>query len=96
MPSNPTPDARVEPSLDDQFLDLVCADEELLRAEFEAIIAAEWPIPPAAPPPRHPARIPPPPTGTRRPRLPRSGQVSQRPRHPGVGGWARQRSPPPP
>jgi HSP20 family protein len=73
-----------------------CADEELLRAEFEAIIAAEWPIPPAAPPPRHPARIPPPPTGTRRPRLPRSGQVSQRPRHPGVGGWARQRSPPPP
>ena len=30
----------------DEFLDLLCADEELLRAEFEAIVAAEWPRPP--------------------------------------------------
>ena len=30
----------------DAFLDLLCADEELLRAEFEAIVAAEWPRPP--------------------------------------------------
>jgi hypothetical protein len=33
---------------DEQFLDLVCADDELLRAEFDAIIAAEWPTPPPA------------------------------------------------
>ena len=31
----------------DGFLDLVCADEELVRAEFEAIIAAAWPRPPS-------------------------------------------------
>jgi hypothetical protein len=93
MPSNPVPDARVEPSVDDQFLDMVCADEDLLRAEFEAIIAAKWPTPPT--PRGHRARVPPRPTGIRRPRPPRSGQVGQRPRHPGVGGWARQRSPPP-
>jgi hypothetical protein len=29
------------------FLDLLCADEELLRAEFEDIVAAEWPRPPS-------------------------------------------------
>ena len=33
--------------VDEQFLDLICADEDLLRAEFDAIIAAEWPSPPA-------------------------------------------------
>ena len=27
----------------EQFLDLICADVELLRAEFDRIIAAEWP-----------------------------------------------------
>ena len=32
---------------DDEFLALLCADEELLRAEFDAIIAASWPDPPA-------------------------------------------------
>jgi hypothetical protein len=45
MPSSPAAGTRVEPSVEDQFLDLVCADEELLRAEFDAIIAAEWPNP---------------------------------------------------
>jgi hypothetical protein len=34
------------------FLDLLCADEELLRAEFEDIVAAEWPRPPSRPPSR--------------------------------------------
>jgi hypothetical protein len=38
---------------DAEFLDLVLADEDLLRAEFEAIIAAAWQEPP--PPPRRPA-----------------------------------------
>jgi len=94
MPSHAVPDAGIGPSVDDPFLDIVCADEDLLRAEFDAIIATEWPTPPIAPR-GHRAQVPPRPTGTRRRRPPRSGRVTQRPRHPGVGGWARQRSPPP-
>jgi hypothetical protein len=41
-----------QPTLCDEFLDLVLGDEELLRAEFEGIIAASWrpPTPPPAPP----------------------------------------------
>jgi hypothetical protein len=35
---------------DEQFLDLLCADEDLLGAEFDAIITAEWPTPPIIPP----------------------------------------------
>jgi hypothetical protein len=31
------------------FADLVCADDELLRAAFDAIVAAEWPAPPGVP-----------------------------------------------
>jgi hypothetical protein len=93
MATNPASDARVEPSVDDQFLDMVCADADLLRAEFEAIVAAEWLTPPMTPHPQHPARVPPRPSQTRR-HLPCSGQVRQRPCHPGIGGWARQRSPP--
>ena len=48
MTSNyPTdPHAAATPDLD-AFLDLLCADEELVRAEFEAIIAAAWPRPPS-------------------------------------------------
>jgi len=38
-------------STDEQFLDLLCTDEDLLGAEFYAIIAAEWPMPPIGPPP---------------------------------------------
>ena len=38
-PGGPAGAAR---SVDEEFLDLVCADEELLRAEFDAIIAQEW------------------------------------------------------
>jgi hypothetical protein len=34
--------------LDAEFLDLICADEELLRAEFDAIVAAGWPTEPRA------------------------------------------------
>jgi hypothetical protein len=33
-------------STGEQFLDLLLADEDLVRAEFDAIIAAEWPGPP--------------------------------------------------
>jgi hypothetical protein len=34
---------------DADFIDVVCADEDLLRAEFEAIVAATWPEPPSTP-----------------------------------------------
>ncbi|HZZ96509.1 MAG TPA: hypothetical protein VFE19_05830 [Jatrophihabitantaceae bacterium] len=32
----------VEPTTGDQFVELLCADDDLLRAEFDAIIAASW------------------------------------------------------
>jgi hypothetical protein len=83
-----------ELAVDEEFLELMCADEELLRAEFDAIIAQEWASrpPPAEPPAASPGtgpdqqwrRVPPDVRGSR-----------LRPRHPGIGGWSRQRSPPP-
>ncbi|GIJ60927.1 hypothetical protein Vau01_084430 [Virgisporangium aurantiacum] len=39
----------------DAFLDAVLHDDDLLRAEFDAIVAAAWPEPPAPPPPAAPA-----------------------------------------
>jgi hypothetical protein len=77
----------------EEFLALVCSDEQLLRAEFDAIIAAEWPDLPPAEPGRGDAagRLP----GTaRRRRLVSDPRRADRLRRPGVGGWARQRSPP--
>lgn len=41
----------VEEAVDELFVELMCADEELLAAEFEAIIAAGWPEQPRVPPP---------------------------------------------
>ena len=75
----------------DEFLAVLCADEELLRAEFEAIIDASW----DEPPPARPAR-PNRPSGqgpTRRRRAPRT--VRMRSRHPETRVRGRQRSPPP-
>jgi hypothetical protein len=46
----------------DEFVDLICQDDELVRAEFEALVAACWDVapPPARPPaPPRPARRPP-------------------------------------
>ncbi|WP_433304033.1 hypothetical protein ACQP2F_13735 [Actinoplanes sp. CA-030573] len=43
----------------DAFIDLVCQDEGLLRAEFDALIAASWQTPPDSPPPAPPRRPPP-------------------------------------
>jgi len=37
--------------IDEEFLALIHADEEFLRAEFDAIISAEWPIRPPVQPP---------------------------------------------
>jgi hypothetical protein len=76
-------------STHDEFVDLLCADEELLRAEFDAIVAAEWPgeppleFRPRGDGPRWPA--PTPPSEPHRP-----GRRTRR----RVDEWARQRSPP--
>jgi hypothetical protein len=74
----------------EEFLALLCADEDLVRAEFEAIIDANWDPPRPArrtppTPPRRPAhrRSPAPPT-TPRGSVRREGRV----------GWRRERSPP--
>lgn len=32
--------------IDEQFIELICADDELVQAEFDAIISAEWPATP--------------------------------------------------
>jgi hypothetical protein len=78
-------------STHEQFLDLLCADEGLLRAEFDAIIAAGWgEQPPPAEPPGGPA-------AQRRPRA--HAAEAQPPRRvgragAGIGGRTRQRSPP--
>jgi len=72
------------------FLAVLCADEELLRAEFDAIVDANWdappPVPPARPggPDRRPAPVRPP------RRIPRPAPG----RHPAGRGPARERSPP--
>jgi len=75
----------------DAFIDLVYQDEDLVRAEFDALVAAAWdtppPLPPALPQPADPAPgwpVGPPP----RPPAPAAG--------PAPTGWwlCRQRSPP--
>jgi len=93
----PTTSGRLGGAVDDtaeQFLTLICSDEDLLQAEFDAIIAAEWPNPTKPRPgcgivgggdvtdaaPDRPARA--------------GADPTTRPRHPGVSGWGRQRSPP--
>lgn len=76
-------------SVDAQFLEMICGDTDLLHVEFDAIVSTEWPTSPIDLEARGtvdgdaggaPARL--------------TDPVS-RPRHPGVGGWARQRAPPP-
>lgn len=93
MRTVPAPGGSLAETVDEQFLALICAEEELLRAEFEAIVAAEWPSPPAKTPgPAANAGRPrswPPPGGPAG-----AGRLSGRPAHPGVDGWTRQRSPP--
>ena len=93
MPTVSATQLGVPRSVDEELLELVCADEEFLRAEFDAIIAEEWPTnPPTADPPGA-APAPAPRQGWRPAPLDfRAGRGQ--PRHPGIGGWSRQRSPP--
>ncbi|MGW5237755.1 hypothetical protein ACWEOW_02360 [Monashia sp. NPDC004114] len=80
-------------TVDEQFLDLICNDPDLVAAEFEAIIAAEWPEPPTRLPGRGAAGGPSGGGGVRR-------AVDTGPDHrwpapdPQIRRWARQRSPP--
>ena len=79
-------------STDQRFLDLMLADEELLWAEFDAIVAAEWPGPPPDPPHRGaPAERH---SGGRRQSAGRALTPASRPGPSATGGWLPQRSPP--
>ena len=93
MPTTPTTGDTIASSVEEQFLDLICGDADLLQAEFDAIIAAEWPTPPANTPGNgaaggHPV--------SRAARRAASVDDLVRFRRPGFGGWVRQRSPPAP
>jgi len=80
-------------TVDVQFFELICSDADLLAAEFDAIIAAEWPDPPADTPGRGAVGGYPGNGAARRATEPVRGPAPPL-RHPGIGGWARQRSPP--
>jgi hypothetical protein len=45
-------------TVDSEFADVICADPEWLRAEFDALMASAFGEPPAPPPPA-PPRLPP-------------------------------------
>jgi hypothetical protein len=77
----------------EQFLSLVCEDEELLAAEFDEIVAHAWdgPHPPSPGQPAGPAAEG---WDTHRPQGPRR-RLPARPGHPGADAWARERGPPP-
>lgn len=84
--------AAVRP-VESELADLICSDTDLLHAEFDAIIAAEWggdhppgrPTPPP-PPPQRPVPPSPPEPAVRRPRRPPTVGRERPP------GW--QRAPP--
>jgi hypothetical protein len=86
--------------VDTEFVELLSADTELLRMEFDAIIAQNFPRPAGRPRNRPPGR-PGPPTQNRRRRIvlpgrdqpPRCGHQPERVLR-AVDGRARQRSPP--
>jgi hypothetical protein len=93
MPTTPATGDTTARTIEDRFLDLICSDADLLAAEFDAIIAAQWPEPPTATPGRGTAGRHPGSNAARRVADPARGRVA-RPPQPGIGGSARQRSPP--
>ena len=95
MPTAPATGGTTAQRVEEQFVDLVCNDPDLLAAEFDSIIAAEWAEPPADRPGRGAAGEHPVSGAGRRAAGSVRGPASQ-PRHPSIGGWSRQRSPPPP
>ena len=92
MPTAPLTGDRAAQTVDEQFYDLICADADLVAAEFEAIIAAEWPEPPARRPRRRDAGGR---RGSGRARRPAGGSPRLGPlRDGGVDRSARERGPP--
>lgn len=91
----PATTSETERTVEGQFVDLIYGDTDVLAAEFAAIIAEEWPERPAGIPGRTPDGGT---TGSGPPRHPTPflRGTGLRPRHPGIGGWGRQRSPPSP
>jgi len=79
--------------VEEEFLALVYADEELLRAEFDALIAATWGQPRQPAGPRRASRPTPPPRRRPRPKFARPGPM-RAPHYPGAEGRTRQRAPP--
>ena len=98
------PTTSTEQALYDAFVDLAYADQEVVDAEFEELIAASWEPPPPAPSalptpadrPHHTGSVSaadPPPPG--RPTRPRTGSARQRsPPHRPLAAppWARGRA----
>ncbi len=79
------------PSIDEQFWDLLFDDPDLLRAEFDALIAAAWSGAPPARPGRYLTR----PDPNRRPRSGTADRHTGRPVRCRSVARSRQRSPPP-
>jgi hypothetical protein len=76
-----------------EFADIICADPDLLRQEFDALIAASYARPPARRPPAPPGSAPRP--GRAHPRAgPGSRHPGGRPAPRPGRGYRRQRSPP--
>ena len=77
-----------------EFAEVVCGDRDLLRAEFDAIIATSWdqPTPPAR---WRPTPWPGPPPLRRTRGSSSAGRSSGRQHHPPGEGRSRQRAPPP-
>ena len=79
-------------AVDQAFIDVILADDDLANAEFEAIIAAEWPTTEPPEPAGHPHRT----YGSRRPHARRNHEHRARSQRPGTEAWSRERSPPSP
>jgi hypothetical protein len=92
MPRTPVTGDPAARTIEEQFFDVVCGDADLLAAEFDAIIAAEWPEPPVDTPARGAAGGHPASSAVGHAAEPVRSHVL-RPRRPGIGEW-RQRSPP--
>ncbi|MEV6596809.1 hypothetical protein AB0M36_08095 [Actinoplanes sp. NPDC051346] len=73
------------------FIDLVCHDEQLLRAEFDELIAASWQTPPGPPPPASPQRSAPAAGHSFAPVIEAERRLTHREPD---NGWRHQRSPP--
>jgi hypothetical protein len=80
---------------DARFAELICADPQWLRAEFDALIAAGFGAPPAWPRLPAPPRVPPQRPPANPLASPRRGTMPAPPARATRRGHRRQRSPPP-